>query len=307
MSHAEVQWDLAQIVQALRAARKLATPGVLSVRHARPSPDALKRIVRDLRAVLFPTHFGISELTEQSIDFFVGHTLDATLRELKEQVLRGLRYELSDTSSALDADLDARAHDIVGRFATRLPAIREALEKDIRAAFDGDPAAKSRAEILFCYPGLTAITHHRIAHELFRLHVPILPRVISENAHATTGVDIHPGAQIGESFFLDHGTGVVVGETAVIGKRARIYQGVTLGARNFPVDAQGALVKGLARHPIIEDDVVIYAGATILGRITIGRGSSIGGNVWLTRSVPAHSQVTQAQTRHEVFDAGAGI
>jgi serine O-acetyltransferase len=170
-------------------------------------------------------------------------------------------------------------------------------EHDICAAYQGDPAAQSRAEVLLCYPGVSAIIHYRLAHELYIREVPLLARIVSEIAHSATGIDIHPGARIGESFFVDHGTGVVVGETAVIGNRVRIYQGVTIGARDFPTDEQGAAVKGQARHPIIEDDVIIYAGATVLGRVTIGRGSVVGGNVWLTRSLPQRSSVTQAHTR----------
>jgi serine O-acetyltransferase len=196
---------------------------------------------------------------------------------------------------------------LVGAFAARLPHVRTLLEGDIEAAYRGDPAAKSRAEIMFCYPGVSAIIHHRLAHELYRLGLTLLARVISESAHSATGIDIHPGAQIGERFFIDHGTGVVIGETAIIGDGVRLYQGVTLGAKSFPVDEGGALIKGQARHPVIEDDVVIYAGATILGRVTIGRGATIGGNVWLTRSVAPFSQVTQAQAQSECFDAGAGI
>jgi serine O-acetyltransferase len=186
--------------------------------------------------------------------------------------------------------------------------VRRLLETDVRAAYEGDPAAGSRSEILLCYPGVSALINHRIAHELYRLSVPLLPRVISEQAHAVTGIDIHPGAQIGERFFIDHGTGVVIGETAIIGNGVRLYQGVTLGARRFPVDENGVLVKGQPRHPIIEDDVVIYAGATVLGRITIGKGSSIGGNVWVTQSMPAGSQITQAKIRHEdMYEGGGGI
>src|SRR5205823_13135633 len=158
----------------------------------------------------------------------------------------------------------------------------------------------------FCYPGVTAITHHRIAHELYSMGLPLLARIIAELAHSTTGIDIHPGATIGAAFFIDHGTGVVIGETAVIGERVRLYQGVTLGAKSFPLDAQGRPVKGVDRHPIVEDDVVIYAGATILGRVTIGRGSSIGGNVWLTRSVPPGSTIKQAQS-HDQLEAGSEL
>jgi serine O-acetyltransferase len=189
----------------------------------------------------------------------------------------------------------------------RILRVRELLGTDVKAAFDGDPAATSPSEAVFCYPGIAAMIHHRIAHELQLLGVPLIPRFISELAHATTGIDIHPGASIGHSFFIDHGSGVVIGETASIGDRVRIYQGVTLGAKSFPTDAQGRLRKGIPRHPIVQDDVVIYAGATILGRITIGYGSTIGGNVWLVRSVPPGSRVSQAEVRQDTFEGGAGI
>ncbi len=301
-------WNLAQLVSDLRSVRSGGDlPHDGDRRRARPARDAVVALVRDLRAALFPTHFGLSDFTNSSVDFYVGSALDASLCALQEQVRRSLAYSAGDDESESQLTTQ-RAHAIMGEFATRLPKVRAALEKDIRAAYEGDPAAKSRAEVLFCYPGVTAITHHRLAHELYRLGVPLLARVIAESSHAGTGIDIHPGANIGESFFIDHGTGVVIGETSVIGSRVRLYQGVTLGARNFPVDESHVAIKGLARHPIIEDDVVIYAGATILGRVTIGAGSTIGGNVWLTHSVPAGSRVTQAKTRSgETFDDGAGI
>ncbi|MEY4581745.1 MAG: hypothetical protein RL701_6448 [Pseudomonadota bacterium] len=304
-------WDLAQLVAALRAARShnLETESGAGddLRHReRPSRDAVAEIVRELRAVLFPTHFGVADFSETSLDFFVGHRLDASLRALQEQVRRSLRYASRDTEPA--AATTTRARQLVTQFASALPQIRVLLESDLRAAYEGDPAASSRAEILFCYPGVSALVNHRIAHEMYRLQVPLLPRMMSEQAHSVTGIDIHPGAQIGERFFIDHGTGVVIGETAVIGARVRLYQGVTLGARRFPVDADGVVVKGQARHPIIEDDVVIYAGATVLGRITIGRGSTIGGNVWVTQTVPAGSHISQAKMRHDdLFEGGAGI
>jgi serine O-acetyltransferase len=173
------------------------------------------------------------------------------------------------------------------------------LVSDLLAAFNGDPAATSPSEILLCYPGMTAVMYYRLAHALYELGAPVLARVISDIAHASTGIDIHPGAQIGGSFFIDHGTGVVIGQTTVIGQRVRLYQAVTLGAKRFPADDNGVLIKGNARHPIVEDDVVIYAGATVLGRITIGQGSTIGGNVWLTQSVPPGSNVSQAQMRND--------
>ncbi|MCC2681821.1 MAG: serine O-acetyltransferase [Nitrosospira multiformis] len=270
-----------------------------------PSRKVLVGIADGLRAVLFPNRLGMPDLTNESVDYYVGHTLDVTLRELMVQVRRELRF-------AGDADVTGnsereRAAGITQAFAQRLPRIRSLLESDIQAAYEGDPAARSVDEVLVCYPGITAITYYRLAHELHRLGAPLIARMISEIAHSSTGIEIHPGAQIGGFFFIDHGTGVVIGETAVIGEHVRLYQAVTLGAKRFPVDEHGALVKGNLRHPIVEDDVVIYAGATILGRITIGRGSTIGGNVWLTRSVPPGSVISQAQTRNEVFDGGAGI
>jgi len=245
-------------------------------------------------------------LSEEGIDYFVGQTLDATLRELQIQAQRELQFEGRHRDNSESAK--ARAFEITREFASRLPRVRALLEKDIQAAYQGDPAAKSIEEVRFCYPGITAITHHRLAHELYQLGVPLLARFIAESAHSATGIDIHPGAQIDESFFIDHGTGVVIGETARIGKRVRLYQAVTLGAKLFPVNASdGTLIKGVARHPIVEDDVVIYAGATILGRITIGRGSTIGGNVWITSDIPAGSRVTQALARNASYDDGAGI
>jgi len=299
-------WDLEKLVSALRTSRNgTAERRDEERRRERPSRDALVSAVRGLRGALFPSHFGVSDFTETSIDFFVGTTLDANLRALEEQVRRGLLYDTVELEAPTAAQ---RARELVREFALRLPAVRSALELDLRAALDGDPAAHSRAEVLLCYPGVTAITHHRLAHELHRLGATLLARIISEDAHANTGIDIHPGARIGDHFFIDHGTGVVIGETALLGNRVRLYQGVTLGARDFPLDGNGRPVKGMPRHPIIEDQVVIYAGATILGRIIVGRGSVIGGNIWLTRSVPAGSHVTQARSRRDdVFHDGAGI
>jgi serine O-acetyltransferase len=270
-----------------------------------PSRKVLVGVADGLRAILFPNRLGLPELTNESVDYYVGHTLDVTLRELLVQVRRELRF-VSGLETISDQDQE-QAFVITKAFAQRLPHIRSLLESDIQAAYEGDPAARSIDEVLVCYPGITAITHYRLAHELHRLGVPLIARMISEIAHSATGIEIHPGAQIGASFFIDHGTGVVIGETAIIGEHVRLYQAVTLGAKRFPVDEHGALVKGNARHPIVEDDVVIYAGATILGRITIGRGSTIGGNVWLTRSVSPGSTISQAQIRNEVYDGGAGI
>jgi serine O-acetyltransferase len=274
--------------------------------HALPSRDTLITIVETLRGVLFPGYFGPQDLDSASMRFHVGSALDRVGRLAEQQVLRGLCFacELS-----LDEcpDCRRRARDITRSFLAKLPSIKKTLETDVRATYQGDPAATSPDEAVFCYPGITAITSYRLAHELWELGVPLIPRMITEHAHTLTGIDIHPGARIGESFFIDHGTGVVIGETCVIGKRVRIYQGVTLGARSFPVDGDGKPIKGIDRHPIVEDDVIIYSGATLLGRIVIGRGSVIGGNVWLTRDLPPHSRITQVGARRETFQGGGGI
>ncbi|MFC5431906.1 serine O-acetyltransferase EpsC [Paraburkholderia denitrificans] len=294
---AHPDWGLEQIVSDLRASREELhrTRHPLGIREL-PSRDAVINIVAGLRAALFPTHYGAPDLTDESVDYYVGHTLESTLRLLAEQIRRALRF-LPENAGATDEALRTHAFAIARAFGKQLPAIRALLVSDIQAAFTGDPAAQHITEILLCYPGVWAMTHHRLAHALHRLGVPLLARFINEIAHSATGIDIHPGAQIGSSFFIDHGTGVVIGETAIIGERVRIYQTVTLGAKSFAADLDGTLVKGNARHPIVEDDVVIYAGATILGRVTIGRGSVIGGNVWLTHSVPPGSSVRQSKVR----------
>ncbi|MCC6623395.1 MAG: serine acetyltransferase [Deltaproteobacteria bacterium] len=273
-------------------------------RHVLPSRSALVEVMDGLRAALFPGHFGAVDLSQESTRYYVGATLDSALQVLHHQMYRGLVYGAAPDE---EATCEARALALTRRFCEALPGIRRLLASDVQAAYDGDPALDNVDEAVFCYPGINALVHHRVAHAIGALGVPLIPRIISEYAHSLTGIDIHPGARIGESFFIDHGTGVVIGETAVIGDRVRLYQGVTLGAKSFPLDEHGNPVKGIPRHPIVEDDVTIYAGATILGRVTIGRGSSIGGNVWLTRSVPAGSRITQAQSRVESFQDGAGI
>ena len=301
-----LHWDIDAIVAQLRSLR-MATPGHrVGDRLAKlPSQKALAGILDGLAAALFPNRLGLPDLTNEGVDYFVGNTLDLTLRELLEQVRRELQF--SGVFDAKPVELRETAVAITREFASQLPSVRRFLESDIHAAYQGDPAARSVDEVLVCYPGVTAITHHRLAHVLHGLGAPLLARMIAEVAHSTTGIDIHPAARIAGSFFIDHGTGVVIGESAIIGERVRLYQAVTLGAKRFPTDEHGAMLKGNERHPIVEDDVVIYAGATILGRITIGKGSVIGGNVWLTRSVPPGSNITQAKNRSEAFDGGGGI
>ena len=302
-------WDLGGIVAGLRAARERwrtehNRSRDVGVREL-PSREAVAEIIKALRGVLFPMRLGPLDLRQESEDYYVGHALDTLLHDLYAQVRLELRHAAREKGGDIEAGLDAQATSIVREFASALPGIRALLDSDVIAAYRGDPAAHSVDEVLLCYPGIVAMIHYRVAHRLYRLDVPLLARLVAELAHAETGIDIHPGAQIGAGFFIDHGTGVVIGETAEIGERVRVYQAVTLGANSFPTDDKGDLQKGLPRHPIVEDDVVIYAGATILGRVTIGRGSTIGGNIWLTHSVPPGSVVTQASTQHEPPGAGA--
>lgn len=303
----QYHWGIANIVQELHDLRVQS----LEYRNRRdnppklPSKKELQSIVEDLGSVLFPNRLGLPDLNDEGIDYFVGHTLENLLRKLYKQINRELKFVSEQKGeSAHDAE---QAINIARQFAAQLPTVRKLLDSDIQAAFEGDPAARSQDEVLVCYPGITAIIHHRLAHILYQLGAPLVARIISEIAHSVTGIDIHPGAQIDDSFFIDHGTGVVIGETAIIGKRVRIYQAVTLGAKRFEKDSNGMLVKGNARHPIVEDDVVIYAGATILGRITIGHGTTVGGNVWLTYSVAPNSNITQAHVHSDLFPDDSAI
>lgn len=264
------------------------------VMHSTPMPSLndLEELVLRLRSLLFPGFFGSPRLHVESMRYHMQANLDSIFRNLSEQILRGTCFSSSDCAGKHDSDAE-EASEKAMRFIQRIPVIKDFLHGDVMAAYEGDPAAKSPGETIFCYPSILTMSHHRIAHELYRLDVPLIPRIISEMAHSRTGIDIHPGATIGNSFFIDHGTGVVVGETCVIGRRCRVYQGVTLGALSFQKEEDGSLIKGIARHPILEDDVVVYANATILGRVTIGTGSIIGGNVWLTSSVPPNSKIVQ--------------
>jgi serine O-acetyltransferase len=270
-----------------------------------PSRDALAAIVGQLKGVLFPMRLGPPDLRQESEDFHVAHSLDSALHALLRQVQIELRYSAA-LQQRTDADIVSQSVEATRSFGAALPNIRMQIDSDVLAAYQGDPAARSVDEVLLCYPGVLAMIHYRLAHHLYGLGLPLLARIISELAHAATGIDIHPGAKIGAGFFIDHGTGVVIGETAVIGQRVRLYQAVTLGAKRFPTNADGTLQKGLPRHPIVEDDVVIYAGATVLGRITVGKGAIIGGNVWLTHDVAPGARVAQAASREEVFETFGG-
>ncbi|KAB1441109.1 serine O-acetyltransferase EpsC [Pseudodesulfovibrio senegalensis] len=270
-----------------------------------PSVEILSDIVENLRSVLFPGYYGPSEITPENMPYHIGSTLARVERLLADQINRGYCFVCERDQRDLCADCEKRSKDTARKFLECLPEIRNQLLSDVEAAYDGDPAAKTHGETIFCYPSIRALTNHRIAHELYRLDVDIIPRIISEMAHSDTGIDIHPGASIGNRFFIDHGTGTVIGETCIIGDNVRIYQGVTLGAKSFPKDEGERLVKGLPRHPIVEDDVIVYAGATILGRVTIGKNAVIGGNVWVTRDVPPDARLVQSKSMHLAFEQDA--
>jgi serine O-acetyltransferase len=271
-----------------------------------PSTERLGEIVDLLKSVIFPGYFGNSDVKPETMSYYLGAAIDRVFLLLFEQIKRGFCFFCSEDESVCE-DCDRRARNITGKFLDKLSDLRYVLSTDVIAAYEGDPAAKSFGETIFCYPSITALANYRIAHELYSLEVPLIPRIITEMAHSRTGIDIHPGAQIGERFFIDHGTGVVIGETCIIGRNVRLYQGVTLGAKSFPLDSDGNPIKGIARHPIVEDDVIIYSGATILGRVIIGKGSEIGGNVWITHDVPPGTRVLQGKSEEFYYDNGSGI
>jgi len=263
-----------------------------------PSGDKIVELLGQIRQLLFPGFFGPKETTEQNVRYHVGALLVRIGQELTEQVYNCLCYE---AQKAQDAPCRTRAAEIAKDFLETVPELREALALDAQAAYDGDPAAKSIDEVIYCYPGFYAVMVYRIANRLHRLGVPLMPRIMTEHAHGVTGADIHPGAQIGRSFFIDHATGVVIGETTRIGDGVKIYQGVTLGALSFPKDERGRVIKGLQRHPTLEDNVTIYANATILGGQTvIGRGVTVGGNTFVTESITADSTVTSEAPQLQV-------
>ena len=286
-------------LQSLEARNRLQKPTIL------PSRETLSRIVEKLALIMFPNRLGNRVLAPTSIDYFVGQLLDATLNELLHQVEIELKF--SNHNEIEDQVASNQAIELVRSFAKELPRIRVLLDLDLQAALDGDPAARSLDEILACYPGVFALLHYRIANDIFIRGLTLNARIMSEIAHSKTGIDIHPGATIGEAFFIDHGTGVVIGETAVIGKRVRLYHGVTLGAKVHEQNEQVIKNTSERRHPVVEDDVVIYANATILGNVTIGSQSIIGGNVWITEDIPAKARVSQAKALMGTFAGGEGI
>jgi serine O-acetyltransferase len=259
-----------------------------------PSKESVIDILEDLKDLLFPGYFRHQGFDAYSLSYHIGNLVNDILEKLASQIARSIRHECRRLHSLCTQCLQRGQKDALA-FLKKVPMLREILAGDVQAAYDGDPAAKTLDEIIFSYPCILAITVYRVAHELHMQGVPLLPRIMTEYAHGVTGIDIHPGAKIGKNFFIDHGTGVVIGETTEIGDRVKIYQGVTLGALSFPKDGAGNIIRGIKRHPTIEDDVTIYSNATILGPTVIGARSIIGGNVWITRDVPPDTMVTIEQ------------
>lgn len=258
-----------------------------------PSGKVLHEIIELCRAILFPGFYGKSTVNHHTITYHIGVNIERLYNLLTEQIHAGLCFDAKATGDCACDTKREKAIDLAGQFISRLPALREVLATDVEAAYNGDPAAESYGEIISCYPIIKALSNYRIAHELLLLGVPLIPRIITEMAHSETGIDIHPAAQIGHHFTIDHGTGVVIGATCIIGNHVKLYQGVTLGAKSFPLDDDGHPIKGIPRHPILEDDVIVYSNATILGRITVGRGATVGGNIWVTEDVPAGARLVQ--------------
>jgi len=272
-----------------------------------PSTKKLRTIVERVRQIIFPGYFGEINLKSDTLAYYMGVLVDEVYEMMADQIFSGLCFICEGES---DRDLSGKrekAEKVALEFVNGLAELRRILITDVNAAYLGDPAANSVGEVIFCYPAIRAISSYRIAHSLFMLGVPLIPRIITEMAHSETGIDINPEAIIGECFTIDHGTGVVIGSTSIIGNNVKLFQGVTLGAKSFPLDENGNPVKGIPRHPIVEDNVIIYSSATILGRITVGHDSVIGGNIWVTNDLPPYSRVVQTKTRNADFFNGGGI
>ena len=258
-----------------------------------PSGTVLAEVISLCRGLLFPGFFGNPNVNHRTLPYHTGVNIERLHMLLSEQILAGLNFQRPEGLTPCEAQ--CRAQELAAEFIGRLPEMRRVLATDVEAAYKGDPAAESYGEIISCYPAIKAVSNYRIAHELLLLGVPLIPRIITEMAHSETGIDIHPAATIGTHFTIDHGTGVVIGATCIIGNHVKLYQGVTLGAKSFPLDEEGHPIKGIPRHPILEDDVIVYSNATVLGRITIGRGTVIGGNVWVTESTKPGEQILQGK------------
>lgn len=271
-----------------------------------PSVDQVKQVVCLVKSIIFPDYFTKRQPNETIRSYYIGVHMEELLKLLIKQIAHGLQFGDDSRAISTKQQVYEKAEQLALQFVDALPEIKRLLYTDVQAMYDNDPAAPNYGEVIFCYPVVNAMTHYRIAHKLHELHIPVIPRIITELAHSKTGIDIHPGAQIGEFFAIDHGTGVVIGETCVIGNHVTLYQGVTLGSKSFKYDAQGNMLN-VPRHPIIEDYVTVYSNASILGRITIGHHSVIGGNIWVTHNVAPHSRIQQTKAVEMHFEGGLGI
>ena len=271
-----------------------------------PSVEQVKQIVTLVKSIIFPDYFNKRQPDETIRSYNIGVHMEELARRLTKQIAHGLQFCEDCEAIQTKQQVYQEAERLTLEFIDSLPEIKRLLYTDVQAMFDNDPAAPNYGEVIFCYPVMNTMTHYRVAHKLHQLKVPVIPRIITELAHSKTGIDIHPGAQIGEYFAIDHGTGVVIGETCVIGNHVTLYQGVTLGAKSFKYDESGNILN-VPRHPIIEDYVTVYSNASILGRITIGHHSTIGGNIWLTHDVPPHSRILQSKAVDVSFSGGLGI
>jgi serine O-acetyltransferase len=268
-----------------------------------PSSICLNEVIEAIRSIVFPGYFGSSSVNDDSLMYHTGIGVEKIYNLLSQQIFDALFFQSGNIDMVQTRE---KAHNLTNIFLNKLPVIKHLLSTDVKAIFDSDPAAKSYGEVIFCYPAIKAIANYRIAHELFILNIPLIPRIISELAHSETGIEIHPGAKIGEYFSIDHGTGIVIGGTAIIGNHVMLYQGVTLGAKNFTLDNEGHPID-IPRHPILEDNVTVYSNSSILGRVTIGHGTIIGGNIWLAHSVPPYSRILQTKAIKLDLTDGAGI
>ena len=268
-----------------------------------PSVDQVKQVVCLVKSIIFPDYFTKRQPNETIRSYYIGVHMEELLKLLIKQIAHGLQFGDDSRAISTKQQVYEKAEQLALQFVDALPEIKRLLYTDVQAMYDNDPAAPNYGEVIFCYPVVNAMTHYRIAHKLHELHIPVIPRIITELAHSKTGIDIHPGAQIGEFFAIDHGTGVVIGETCVIGNHVTLYQGVTLGSKSFKYDAQGNMLN-VPRHPIIEDYVTVYSNASILGRTTIGHHSVIGGNIWVTHNVAPHSRIQQTKAVEMHFEGG---
>ncbi|MDR3246977.1 MAG: serine acetyltransferase [Prevotellaceae bacterium] len=268
--------------------------------HPLPNINRIEEIINFVKSILFPGFFGDVEISGKTYEYYIKLYIEKLFALLNEQIYMSICF-----NSKLD-DTEKLSSALTIAFIDKLPEIKRLLATDVKAVYDGDPAATNYGEVISCYPAIRAMVHYRIAHELLLAGIPMLPRIITELAHSTTGIDIHPGAKIGEYFSIDHGTGVVIGETCIIGNNVRLYQGVTLGAKGFKLDDKG-LPMNVPRHPILEDNVIVYSNSTILGRITIGHHTTIGGNIWQVNSVPPYSRIIQKKAVTSSFSDGLGI